>query len=97
VPPDLHSQEYRSWCRVTMVTWPGAELGSWELRGRGDPDLATLGHLVRLQLAAQRSGAHLVLTEMCSALATLLDLSGLGEALSWEICAAGQRPGSPTD
>jgi hypothetical protein len=63
------------------------------LRGRGDPDLAALGNLARWQLAAQRIGAYLVLTEICAAFAALLDLSGLGEALSWEIRAARQRRG----
>jgi ABC-type transporter Mla MlaB component len=97
VPSDIYSQEYQSWCRVILVTSRGAELSSWELWGRGDPDLAALGNLAELQRAAQRIDAHLVLTDICAALVVLLDLSGLGEALSWEIHAAGQRPKSPGD
>ncbi len=66
-----------------------AELASWPLAGRDRPDLAVVGKLARLQLAARRRGCSIRLRDACVELLELLDLLGLGEIVS---SAADPRP-----
>jgi len=65
------------WCRVTVMGADGAELGCWELRGPGEPDLGTVDDVARLALLAQRLGGTVVLAELSPTLRGLLELTGL--------------------
>ncbi len=66
------------WCRVTVVGPDGAELGSWVLKGRGEPELGAVDDVARLTLLARRLGGAVVLTDLSPPLRALLELSGLG-------------------
>ncbi len=69
--------EDETWCRVTVLQPDGSALGRWTLRGEGQPDLAVVDLVARLQLAARRVGGRAVLDEVAPALAELLHLAGL--------------------
>lgn len=65
------------WCRLSIATADGAELGPVEVRGPGAPDLALVEALARLQLLAGRAGATLRVRDACADLVGLLELTGL--------------------
>ena len=84
-PCAMSSQRHRRLLTVTVRRWgriavlaPGAvEVASWPLEGAGSPDLATVNHLARLQLAARRIGWSIQVCEPCPELAALAELVGL--------------------
>jgi hypothetical protein len=69
------------WCRVTVLLPEGTELCTWELSGMGNPQVDVVDRLARMQLAVSRAGGRVVLRDLCSPLAELFDLVGLG----WEM------------
>lgn len=69
------------WCRVTLLGPDGAELGHWVLRGPGDPDLHFVDGLARSRLIAARMGGALVVHDVSSRLAELLDFVGLHDEI----------------
>ena len=69
--------ERQLWCRVRLVDRQGGESGRYSLEGYGDPDLTAVDVVARLGLLAARLEHHLVLEDVCEALAGLLDLAGL--------------------
>ncbi len=66
------------WCRVTVIGPDGAEVTSHVLGGPGAPDMGTVDQVARLTLMAVRLGGAVVLTDVCPAFQTLLELAGLG-------------------
>jgi hypothetical protein len=59
------------------------------LAGEGPPDLAVVEGLARLQLITRRAGGQMWLEDVCPALAELLELAGLRQALAGP---PGQQP-----
>ncbi|MGH3931450.1 MAG: hypothetical protein ACRDTF_15940 [Pseudonocardiaceae bacterium] len=59
-----------------------AEVASWPLTGWGRPDLAVVDELARWQLTARRLGCSIRLRDVCGELSELLDLVGLGAAMT---------------
>jgi hypothetical protein len=64
------------WARVVVVSSDGTR---WTmlLTGGGEPDMAVVGGLARLQLMACRAGDRMWLEDVSAALGELLDLAGL--------------------
>jgi hypothetical protein len=73
------------WCRV-VVRWPGngARLVG-AIGGVGRPDLGAVDRLARWALAARRSGADLVMPEVCDEMRKLLELAGLPSQVRGEV------------
>ena len=73
------------------------------VHGDGSPDLAFVDALARLQLLARRAGVKVHLSDMCTALEELLELSGLrrqvagqAEVAEQPVCVEeGMDPGDP--
>ena len=65
------------WCRLTVVGFDETVRASWTLSGTGPPDLSVVDGLVSLILAARRGGHRTVLSDVCTGLFELLDLTGL--------------------
>ncbi len=71
---------FERWCRVTVVGPDGADREWRDLGGIGAPDLGTVDAVARLALASGREGCTVRLSEVSSALAELLELSGISSA-----------------
>ena len=66
-----------TWCRVTMVGPDGSALATGLLEGPTAPDVGAVDDVARLALLAKRLGGSVILTEVCSDLRALLELTGL--------------------
>jgi hypothetical protein len=67
----------RPWCRVRITDRHGSAVGGWVLDGSGAPDMGAVDTVARLALVAKRRGGSVILSEVCTDLIRLLDLSGL--------------------
>lgn len=65
------------WTRVDVLGPDGTRQTRLLLTGEGNPDLAVVDWLARLQRTARRAGGRIRLEEACPALVDLLDLVGL--------------------
>jgi hypothetical protein len=71
---------------TVVLTRGSVEVATWPLVGAARPDVAVVGDLARLQLAAHRLGCSIRLRDASVELSQLLDLVGLREVLRCE-CA----------
>lgn len=65
------------WCTVTEIGPDEMARAEWSLRGSGMPSIEVVECLARLQVDLVRRGGRIVLTDVSSDLAGLLELSGL--------------------
>ena len=78
------------WARMVIAASDGTQL-EVPLTGDGPPNLAVVEALARFQLTARRAGYRMWLEDLSAALAELLDLAGLRQAM-----ASQPGPGPPT-
>jgi hypothetical protein len=63
-----------------LIDFVGRDDTVWATRvftGHGDPDLADVEEIAKLQLSATRLGGHIVLDAVCPLLLELVELAGL--------------------
>jgi hypothetical protein len=64
-------------CLIDFLAPDGTVWSTHVLTGTGDPDLADVEELAKLQLSASRLGGRIVLDAVCPRLAELVELAGL--------------------
>jgi hypothetical protein len=64
-------------CLIDFVAQDGTVWATRALTGNGDPDLADVDQIAKLQLSASRLGGHIVLDAVCPFLLELVELAGL--------------------
>jgi len=70
--------------QLFIVRSDGSRVVVW-LLGAPNPDLSVVDVIARLQLEVQRDGGHMQLGEVSASLTELLELTGLGRQLGWQI------------
>lgn len=95
--PGEPTDQLERYCRVTLLGPAGEPVGAGHLEGRGPPDMATVGAVAQLALAAVRAGGRLVVDDVAPDLGELLRLAGLHGATTSLVVrfTAGGDPGHP--
>ncbi|MBV8981472.1 MAG: hypothetical protein JO086_11275 [Acidimicrobiia bacterium] len=66
---------------TVVLTRNGREVARWPLPDGGRPDMVVVDRLARLHLEAKRLGCTIILRNVSSELAELLELSGLDDVV----------------